>query len=269
MLGACDGISDIEMYSCNWDGNTIANVHFPRLKQAKFYSNHSLNDTNFNRFIAFCPILEKLTLYWNPGLTSKSSCLICKHLSQLIELDVNEPSIYIRSNVDTFGQLTKLESLTIRYRNHSIDYSPHLMEVLANGNVPIELVNIDIINQLEIEYLAKLKTMKMFTLECTVGLMDDNMLELAMGWPQIETINVIGLKNLVKHTKKLKYLKLEGSTHLCTVNFDDYAEMVKMVQNRPERIQLSIVCKCFDHRVFRVPNSISSKYQEWLLIDEK
>lgn len=70
----------------------------------------------------------------------------------------------------------------------------------------------------------------------------ENMLELAMGWPQIESfdihgtfafqkITVVGIKNMVKHAKKLNYLRLDGHINSCIIDVNNYEEMVQLIQN--------------------------------------
>lgn len=252
MLSIANQLKVLRIVLCRWNRNAI-NVRFPRLKEAQFIRNEIMKDSDFNQLIAFCQVLEKLTIDGNGGLTSKSFRSTGKHLSQLIELDISEILLLLRA--------------------------------LANGNVPIAEISYEadgigakFIDNEIVKYLAQLKKMKKFELSKIGGLTDVNMLELAMGWPQIERIvssnainyfKAVGLKNIVKHAKKLKYLKFNDSANSCTVNVNDYEEMLRLVQNRSEAVQLSIVCWCYDRHVFNVPESIFDKNREWLLIEDE
>lgn len=280
MLAICNQLNTLRMIGGNWNGNAI-NSHFPQLKEAEFTENMgTLNDARFNQFTELNPQLEKLTIGDNGDFTSKSIHSIGMNLLHLIELEIDEEfsdDSNFHKHSETLARLNSLKVLKLKLNGNS---ATPLLRALANQNVPIEHLKFEegSIDMDGIKHLSQLKKMKHFTVNEVYGLTDKNVVQLAMEWPEIETlcfgskescnITTVALKNMVKHAKKLSDLTLNGSMHSCSIGASDYEALLKMVKNRREQDQLTIKITSTGDSVVNVPDSILSENRKWLTIEE-
>lgn len=258
------------------------NQQFSKLEEAYFLGGSMTNDS-LNNFIILNSSLKKLALRKIFLLSAQDLLpIIGQHLHSLSYLEINQYSdgcIVTPECLLSLGKLLSLNGLQIHL--NSLPVAPLLNE-LATKRVPIELLVLsrdsDDSTELDtIENILRLKQIKKLYLENIHKLTDDQTIKLAMELTQLQelylegydTINITSntLKRMLPFATSLSKLQLKSANNL-SVDVDDYNEMLKTIQNRPQKIHLSIEVESHKPTI-NVPESILEENRNWFYICDK
>lgn len=249
----------------------------------KLDQNWYWNDSEFQQFVELYPALEKLSIRNNANLKFFSSIrTIGQNLSNLVELEFYKPisnTDYedgdqdfreFRECIGTFGELRSLKKLTM---NLGCFFVPPLVEIMAKHNLPIEHLSIfgGLFDNDCVEYLTKLKTIKYLKMYQPIyNLTNENIVELAMEWPQFESFDFEGRADSITIAGLKKMLaRLRFGAGSISIDVNDYMEMVKMVfQIQPNPIQLKIDLGHYWKSIVNVPVAILLENHQWISFEK-
>lgn len=276
MLAACTELKVLRM-QCNCVG-----IAFPKLEEVSFsnckckeLSRVRSNGFLLEKFITLNPTLKRLKFDYE---SRKTLGLIIDHLRNLGQVKIGNIFRYRYAQKDEFEKCVQslmsqgaqalscssLKMVTLP----SDDFTVLLLNELARVEVPIECLSsncIDIANAIEKNKLKYLKSWFFLFSDYSIK-------ELVKEMPQLEElhlnckastrrISVIGIRKLIKNSKKLSYLRIEDAEKI-QIEMEDYQIILKAIQNRPDKIPLSI---CLGNKKKpNVPTELVLANCEWL-----
>lgn len=211
-------------------------------------------------------------------------------LEELIIIDGDELPKIVQAVVDNLSHLTLLTIDKIRHDYYEFlwpnccvstqltlncrsVYILSFVEMLATNNIPIEELNIiDCkINTVVVDSISKFVRIKVLKfIDIDGQFTDDDLIQLAKGLPKLQELHLLqevnentsfeltkmGLKEMLKHVNKLSYLVIRNFGPIF-IDVDDYEAMLQTVQNRKDKVKLTIFCNYFMYD--NVPDDIISK----------
>lgn len=283
LLNICPKLEILKIESCS-DIKNCLNQRFEQLKE--FHLVHSVrNVESINTFIITNPSLTKLKLV-NSTANMRSIRLIGQHLHRLLELELldlafeegNWETIGMEASLQILSNLNSLMVLKLKLKFDEPWSIAPLLNELATNQSPLEMVLVGNakITAAAIESMSQLKQLNMIQLDDVNGLTNDHVIQLSKELPHLqhfcleghsgENITGTALKTMIRYSKKLSRIEI-SKTDSVSINASDYFAMLEIIQNRPERIQLSIILTGHGD-IVNVPDEILAQNREYLLIDE-
>lgn len=276
-LAACRKLKVLRINRCKLN-KWYLDHKFPKLQELHFIACDKLEHFHLNKLIRSNHTLKKLKLEFDEVYSVDFFNLLYRNLPNLIELDIERRHYYgydSRNNqqimAQSLGRLTSLKVLKLNYKTMASLMIASLMNELVKNHVPIEHLELFevCINNDAINGISQLKHLKFVKLVNIYDLVDDDIIALAKELPQLKElyldcfyITFNGIENVVAHANKLTWLVFyPGSGSQMTKK--GYQKMLQSVQNRPEKLKLTIKTKS---RAVNVPDDVLLANQDWLRI---
>lgn len=261
----------------------LINQQFNTVKEIHLIRNPNLTDFQLSHFVTSYPSLNKLVIRENDGLDRVGAIrLVGQRLQHLVELEIdqdftNSNMREFQKSVESLSQLKCLKSLTLNFLDSSVE---PLMKGLVANNVPIEQLTLKLggITNDAIEAITKLKQIKTLELIDMEDLMDMQMVDLVKHLPLLQHFTLEGisadelncstLKDIVARGTKLSSIDLKSIDYVLSIEDDDYKTMLRSVQSRPQKVQLSIEVSGRGS-VIDFDEELLQKNRDWLNINEQ
>lgn len=282
LFGVCGKLKSLDLTDCNMSNGKCIKQTFPALEEVSFVRTDGLKNHALNTFIASNTTVKKLKIDDNSNpLSTEIFHLIGVHLAELTDLEIGEiefndstEETHFLRDVQFLSHLKSLKVLKINLQSYSM-FS--LVSSLAANDSSIEHLELheSSVDGKAIEKIAQLKQIKILKVS-QIDLTDEHLILLAKGLPQLhqlhlyeasDEVSTIGIKKMISHAKRLSMLKIASMDNI-EIDVDDYKAMLKHVQNRPEKLKLSIEITGHGGKV-DVPEEILRENREWLHIDEQ
>ena len=284
LIDNCPKIKNISIDSCN-DLQGINPFISQKFNQLEMF--HLMyNDFVVDEFAIARAIVSNRKLI-SLRIGTESTTLNTSHLIRLIgeNLLKLEELIFDFSidNLDNFqndieyiGQVHLLSELGLNL--NGLDVKP-LAKVLAKNNLPIKNLSIENGNFDDdaIKWISKLKLIETISLISIETLNEEHLIDLARNLTALKkmtlcetsvTFSIAGLEEILRRAENLNDLEfLEMADEIdCTINTDDYEEMVKIMKDRPVKQHLHILIEGKQIKI-NVPEKILKQHRDVLLIE--
>lgn len=277
-MATAENLKVLHIEASDWKQRLI-NLRFDTVKEIHLIRNSKLSNFQLSHFVATCPSLNKLVIKENEGINSVGVIrLIGQRLPNLVELELDQEFTLnqFQKTVENLSQLKSLKSLKLNFNDLAI--AP-LMKGLVANKVPIEQLTLKVgsISNDAIEAISQLKQIKSLELIDMDDLKSVHMIDLVKNLPLLQHFTLEGtsgdeldcttLMNIVAHGTKLSNIDLTSIDYILTIHDEDYKTMLKSVQNRPEKLQLTIEVSSRG-TVIEFDEELLEKNRDWLNINE-
>lgn len=276
-INFCNRLNVLKLFECELsDPEFIFNRQFPMLREACFIDLNEITGNALNGFIFSNPTLIKLTIgyHWETFPTYLFVS-ISENLPNLTELEINEiyceNRIHLEERIQLLGKLRSLEVLKLEMCGTKI--APLARRLVKNKTAIEHLkLNDGVIDDDAVEWLSRLKQVKILILSEIAGLTAKHSIYLAKELPKLsefyfdsisDCFDIFAMRKIITNAKKLSKLSLESIRGI-EIDENDYKSLLKIVQSRAENIQLLIE---ITGDGVSLPNQMIWANQEWLDIN--
>lgn len=266
LITVCDNLTILKL---NKNQKWCIDHQFAHLREVKFRS-AGYDAATLKRFFLLNPTIQTLEI--GDWCTWDVLSSIGRNLPHLVELDIFAKTDRFVDCVFYLGLLKSLKVLKIRFALSEPKVISYLAKAFTKQKMSIEVLRI-VGGKMDLDARKSLtiKSIKTLELREVSDITNMDLTELAKRLPDLEVlrlacskvkINPKGINKILLHAPKLRYLLLISLQRICIIKNDDYQEMLRTVQSRPEEIPLQIA---FNFRLsVNVPKEIQTKNRKWL-----
>lgn len=223
LLLSCAELESLSLNSFvsgNADWNRLK-IHFPNLKELKFYANKTLTDNGLAILLDSNPGIKKLYLDECTSLTPRAISIIVHYARNLEEITLGQLQNVHPRELQRLSLLKYLKSLVI-----IMDPAIPLLDMVCMTTIPIEHLGLWYVKATDAlaSRIMLIKTIK--SLEFSGNINDSQVITIARNLPCLvelrladsNKLTVDGLKNMLLHCIHLSYLELRNITNVPSAN---------------------------------------------------
>lgn len=274
LLAACTELKVLRMHANDFEDNSIG-ITFPNVEEIWLHVDGDA-ESKVEKLIALNPTVKRLKIGYGSFYCVQYNAiyLIDRYLYKLGHAKIDNIFRHRYAQKEQFEKCLKqlsrwdsLKTLTLPLD----DFAIFFLNKLAKANVPIECLTLNcaaIANEMHRTYVWVPMTLSEgYIIELVNKI--PHLEELHLMDMMLPSITATGIQNITENFGKLSHLEVDnrGDLEDIQIEMDNYQLMLKAIQSRPKKIQLSI--SHYNKMEINVPEEVLLVNREWLTFIKK